>query len=71
VVSHNILQNQKIKSIFMLRQPEQSIKSIMGLFSKKNNSHQYAEPEHATRYYIKRCTRLLGMAKFIPNCQVP
>ena len=45
---------EDVKLLVALRQPEQSIKSITELFSKKEEDHSYASAEKATKYYIER-----------------
>ncbi|WP_198264353.1 hypothetical protein [sulfur-oxidizing endosymbiont of Gigantopelta aegis] len=47
-----------IKILVSLRQPQQSIKSIISLFKKKHGTHPYAEPEKALEYYRQRINAL-------------
>jgi len=48
----------KPKILITLRSPEQTIKSIINLFQKKEVRALYSEPEHATKYYIQRLEEL-------------
>ena len=45
---------EDIKILVALREPEQTIKSIVDLFANKETDEVYASPEEATKYYIKR-----------------
>lgn len=47
-----------IKLLVSLRKPEQTIKSIINLFSKKQGNHPYADPQQACRYYMERLTTI-------------
>jgi hypothetical protein len=53
--------SKKIIILVSIRPPEQTIKSIINLFSNKKNAHPYADAENATQYYIDRIREL---AKF-------
>lgn len=46
-----------------LRQPEQTIKSIINLFAKKNADHPYSYPAEAIRYYTERLQTLNGISR--------
>ncbi len=50
------LKNSKI--LVSIRSAEQSIKSILNLFQKKNTGHPYANVENATQYYIHRIKQI-------------
>ena len=52
------LTSHPIKVLVSIRPPEQSIKSIINLFRKKNNHHPYAETEKAIEYYLHRLGEL-------------
>jgi hypothetical protein len=43
-----------LKILVSLREPEQSIKSIINLFAQKEDDHLYEQPDEAARYYIER-----------------
>ncbi len=47
-----------VKILVALREPEQSIKSIVNLFARKGTDALYAQPEEAARYYIERVRSL-------------
>ncbi len=53
--------SNKHKILVTIRPPEQSIKSIINLFQKKEGDHPYAKAELAMDYYIQR---LQAMAQF-------
>jgi len=58
---HLLLENLSAKEINILvsiRSAEQSIKSIVNLFQKKDTVHTYANPKNATKYYIERIAAL-------------
>jgi len=48
------LDSPAIKVLVSIREPAQTIKSIINLFAKKEQPHPYAEAAKATDYYIKR-----------------
>ncbi len=54
----NRLNLQQPKILIALRSPQQSIKSIINLFCKKDSKKSYSNPEQATRYYIQRLKKL-------------
>ena len=45
---------ENIKILLALREPEQTINSIVDLFAQKETEELYASPEEATKYYIER-----------------
>jgi hypothetical protein len=47
-----------VKILVALREPKQSIKSIVNLFLQKGTDHPYAQPEAAAGYYIDRIRSL-------------
>ncbi len=49
---------RNIKILLAIRSPEQSIKSIVNLFRRKQNSHKYGEVSGAARYYLQRVAQL-------------
>ena len=59
--------NQQLKILVSLRPAEQTLKSIINLFQKKNNNHPYADPVNATQYYIKRLKLIADFCKTYPN----
>ena len=67
VVAPEILARPSTQSIFMLRGPEKTIKSIVGLYQKIDPTHEYAQVEGATAYYINRIKELAELAKSFPN----
>ena len=52
-----------IKVLVSLLEPEQTIKSIVNLFSKKATEHDYASPAAAANYYIKRVQALADFCR--------
>ena len=48
------------KILLALREPEQTISSIVNLFAKKETDELYASPVEAATYYIDRVTALAG-----------
>lgn len=53
--------------LLSLRQPEQTIKSIINLFAKKNTKDPYSFPAEATKYYIERLKKLSEFGKQYPQ----
>jgi hypothetical protein len=53
--------------LFALREPEQTIKSILKLFKEKGTDAPYSYPENATRYYIERMEKLAEFAQQHPQ----
>ena len=43
-----------LRTLISLREPESTIKSIAGLFDKKETAERYASPVEAAHYYIER-----------------
>lgn len=56
-----------IKTLVSIRPPEQTIKSILNLFRKKDVDASYAHPEKATDYYIKRIMKLAEFCEHYPG----
>lgn len=54
---------EDIKILVALRQPEQTIKSIVDLFANKEGEHLYASPKQATQYYIERLEYLADFCR--------
>jgi hypothetical protein len=53
-----------------LREPEQTLQSIVGLFEKKGTAEPYASPAAAAGYYIERLETLAGFCRSssLPYC---
>jgi len=64
-IDQKILQQSKI--IIMLREPEQSIRSIMNLYLKIDPSHPFCQEKNASQYYIERLQEIHHLAQQIPN----
>jgi hypothetical protein len=61
-VAPQLLQRASSQSILMLRQPEQSIRSLIVLYREQSPHLPEATPEGAARYYIDRLATLGGLA---------
>jgi hypothetical protein len=57
-VSTAILQRDTSRAIFMLREPEQSIKSLVALYRERTPQPPESTPAGATRYYVDRLQTL-------------
>ncbi len=64
-VSTALLRRPQTRSIMMLREPVQSIKSLMVLYREKNPHLPEATAEGAARYYIERLKTLADNAEII------
>ncbi len=53
----------EVKLLLSLREPEQSIKSIINLFAQKDNDELYASPLEAANYYIDRIKTLADFSQ--------
>lgn len=58
MVSVSILKRDSSRAIFMLREPEQSIKSLVALYRERSPQRPESTPEGATRYYVDRLQTL-------------
>ena len=56
---------EEIKILLALREPGQTIKSIVDLFANKETDEVYALPEAATRYYIERLEFLADFCRML------
>lgn len=59
------LQGEKI--LMTLRHPEQTINSIVNLFTKKNTDDLYSYPAEATKYYVERLQELTKFCQEYPK----
>lgn len=53
--------------LLALRQPEPTLKSILGLFAKKTSDDLYADPAGATTYYVERVQALAAFGRQQPQ----
>lgn len=53
--------------LLALRQPEPTLKSILGLFTKKDADDLYADPAGATTYYVERLHALAAFSRQQPK----
>lgn len=60
-VSKSILNNNNTSFIFMLRNPERTVKSICKLYQRVEPEHEFATSEGAAKYYIERVTDIVNM----------
>jgi hypothetical protein len=54
-----------VKVLVALREPSQTIRSIISLFSEKKCDELYVSPEHATQYYVDRVRVLVDFCQSI------
>jgi hypothetical protein len=62
LVSPDLLIKNNVYTIMSLREPEQTVKSIMALYKKVNPNHEFATAAGAVAYYIKRTKTLAEIA---------
>jgi len=67
VVAPDILARPSTRTIFMLRRPDKTIPSIVGLYRKNQPDHAYATAEGAAAYYMERVKELGEIAKTMPH----
>ena len=67
VVAPEILARKGTRAIFMLRGPEKTIKSIVGLYRKNQPDHEFAQVAGATSYYVTRLEALADIARAMPR----
>lgn len=61
-VAPALLQRPSTHAIFMLREPEQSVRSLIVLYRERNPQLPEATAEGATAYYVQRLQTLAGLA---------
>jgi hypothetical protein len=64
-IAPHLLQNAQSRTIFMLRSPEQSIKSLIVLYRQRSPQLPEATIEGAAQYYIERLATLGSIAEAI------
>ena len=64
-VAPEILLRDTSRTIFMLREPEQSVRSLVALYRKRNPQLPEADPQGATDYYARRVQQLADIAETI------
>ncbi len=62
-VSGELLSRENSKVIVMIREPEQTIKSIVSLYRKIEPSHEYCNIEQASEYYRIRLAEIKKIAQ--------
>ncbi len=67
VVAPHILARPSTRCIFMLRRPEKTIPSIVGLYRKNQPDHEFAQVEGAAAYYMARVGELARLAGTMPH----
>jgi len=65
--SIDILKNEKVITVLSLREPLQTVLSIVKLYQKNNPEHEFATIEGATKYYLLRLDWLEKLALMIPG----
>lgn len=61
-VDINLLNRAQAKVLFSVREPEQTIKSIVSQFRRERPGHEYCNADNAAHYYIGRLGSLIDMA---------
>lgn len=67
VVSPDILARPSTRCIFMLRRPDKTIPSIVGLYRKIQPDHEFAQVIGAADYYLRRVKELAHIATAMPD----
>lgn len=68
-VEPKLLSNSNSVIIFSLREPIQTIKSIIALYQKNDPNHSFAQVDGASKYYIGRLKQLEKLSKQL-ECKV-
>lgn len=66
-ISEEIINHKNFKYIFMLREPEMTIKSICKLYQKVDPNHEFVTVSGAAKYYIDRVNDIRSMFDAINN----
>lgn len=66
-VSPDVLLRETSRTIFMIRRPEQSIKSLVTLYRQRNPHLPEATSAGATRYYVDRLSSMAAIADRIDS----
>lgn len=67
VVAPDILARPGTRCVFMLRRPEKTIPSIVGLYRKNQPEHEFAQVGGAAAYYMARVGELARLARTMPH----
>lgn len=62
-VAPAVLQNPNVKAIFCLRDPNETIPSILKLYAETDPTHEFNTPAFAANYYIARANTLKQTAQ--------
>lgn len=62
-VAPAVLENPRVKAIVCLREPRETIPSILKLYADTDPSHAFNDPDFAANYYITRTTTLGQIAQ--------
>lgn len=62
-VDMGLMKENNAKIIFSVREPHQTIKSIVAQFRRKRPGHEYGDTDAASQYYIERLDSLRNMAE--------
>jgi hypothetical protein len=63
----SILQSRNTRAIILLRNPFDSVQSILNMGERYIDVGWYRDPERASRYYATRIAQLIGMAESMPG----
>ena len=66
-VNPHLLNRKGVKTLITIREPEQTIKSIVSLFRNNFGAHEYQSVDEAFNYYCERVNTLASMAPEIDN----
>ncbi|MAG75232.1 MAG: hypothetical protein CL811_00620 [Colwelliaceae bacterium] len=61
-VAPELLNRKDINAVFSIRQPEDTILSIVSHYQKVDAKHDYCSPEYAANYYIERVNSLAELS---------
>ena len=66
-ITLEVLQRENVVTILSLREPEQTVPSIVKLYEKADPSHKFCSIAGAAKYYLERLDYLEKLAKAIPK----
>lgn len=66
-ISSALLTQKNVIPLFSLREPAETIPSIISLYQKVKPEDDFNNIEYATKYYIKRLEYLSGLSSTLPN----
>lgn len=70
-IEHDVMKKSNVNVMFTIREPQETIASIVKLYRKQHPNDDFTSVDYAARYYIERLCEIAEIAKKLVDDDIP